>query len=513
MAFLDEIVDFLVPQVVDPKATREYLKSLGSSPLFGTTNVKAVSRDFGGDRRIWNALAEDTEETLSMLPDYEEYRDAVLPFFREEAAKSGRYRPGDRSAYEVDERLAAAGLQRPYGTMLRGAADKPVLGDSIADLLARGMVEPATRSSYQSLVNMGLVTPMSLVRDAVARGGNPIFYPLRDLRNLTMSAETGMPKDVIDTLTSIGSMQAGPYIEANRTLAALPFVRLDKKGNPQFDLKSFTRVFGEGAAQGPAAKELRQEIIKMIADPNFIGRAISGISDKTGPYMATALNPLTRMASVDDSIMESVLTGATSGGLPGNAMSSMYGQLPVRALASIMGITPSAAQEIGWWTPRILKGSAASAVPFERNITDSMIDEAYSGVVGRNPNSPNPQLKETQEISKRLNKYLGGRSLVDPEVAALAAEARRAENLPEGLNVVRRTVDGRTVDTVVPEDTIENAMAFNSRKFADRYKMAIQAVEKLGKNADPNRVAVILALFGIPAAYFANRNKGGSNAV
>lgn len=510
MTFADDIAEFLVRQVVDPSAEKTYLRALRDNPFVGSPNVARVKADFAGDKNLLDIIRQDTEETRGILPDFEEFRLAVLPFFTEEAGKVGSYKTGARRAYDVDERLAQAGLVRPYGTMLRGSAKKPVFGESVEDLLKRGMVEPAVRAQYQALENMAQMTPASMVR-AAAEQGEPFFYPLRSLRNTTIAAQTGLPKDIIDLGSSIGSMQAGPYMEANRVLAALPFLRVGKNGKAVFDEEGFVKVYGKTAAQGPGAKQLREELVRAAEDPNFLSRAIGGISDKTGPYNQMALLPNSQVAYVDDSIMESVLTGASSGGLPGNAMASMYSQMPGRVLAQLFGTSPSIVQEAAWFTPRIVKGRTASAVPFERNIRDSMIDDVLSGRVGRNPNSPNPNLSETEEISARLRRYLGDRGqLVDPEFAALANEVRVPANLEPGLSVRDIEFEGRPVRVVTPEDTLENAMAFKSRKFADRYKAALDAVKKLGPSPDPQNVAVILAAFGIPLAAL---SRGGNGEI
>lgn len=513
MAFSDDIGKFLVGQVVDPKAERKYLRMLASSPFFGTTNVKAVNADFAGPQELLRTIREDTAETVAGLPDYEEFRAAVLPFLIDEASSSGRYVPGDRQAYDVNERMAELGLVRPYGVMLRGAADKPVLGESVKDLLKRGQVERAVQAEYEATQNLARLTPMSMIREGAKRG-QPLFYPLRDVRNTMWSAETGLPKDLFDMGSSIASMQAGPYIEGNRVLAHLPFVKIGKNDKAFFDLDGFIKVFGEEAARGPGAKELREELVRAVEDPNYLSRRILGISDKTAPYNMMALLPNSQTAYVDDSIMESVSTGADSGGLPGSAMSSMYGQMPGRALAAVYGVSPSTVQEAGWFTPRLLKGESSSAIPFERNITDAQIDDIVAGKLTHNPNSPNPRPEETRELSKRLRKYLGRQGqLVDPEVVALANAVRVPSNLEEGLSVKTRTFEGNPVKVVTPEDTIENAMAFQSRGFADRYKAALDAVSKLGPKPDPRNVAVILAAFGIPVAAFMSEQNRGSNAV
>lgn len=501
MAFADEIGEFLVKQVVDPSAERGYLRALRQNPFAGSPNVKAVKKDFEGERRLRDIIAGDTEETLARLPEFEEFRLSVLPFMMDEAALAKSYDTGAvRQTYDVDPRLAQLGLSRPYGTMLRGASPKPVLGESVADLLRRGMVERAVQAQYQGMQNLARLTPYSMVR-AATESGQPFFYPLRSMRNTMYAAETGLPKDVIDLGSSIGSMQAGPWMEANRALSVLPFIRLDKSGVPTFDYDGFVSVYGKEATKAPGFKQLAEELPRAIMDPNFLSRKIGGISDKTGPYNLMAALPNSQVAYVDDSIMESGLTGASSGGLPGSAMSSMYSQMPGRALAQMLGTSPSIVQEAAWFTPRVLKGKSSSAIPFERNITDEMIADVAAGRRAVNPNSPNPSSDEVAELSSNLQRYLAGRGqLVDPEVAALANEVRVPTNLSEGLTVRDVDFEGRPVRVVTPEDTIENAMAFQSRKFADRYRAALDAVSKLGPNADPQRVAVILAAFGIPLA-------------
>ena len=514
MAFVDDFGEFLLRQVVDPNATTGYLRSLRDTPFIGATNAKKVNKDFAENRKLVDILRQDTEETVGLLPSYEEFRLSVLPFFTEEAGKARNYKVGSaRQTFDVNESLAAAGLVRPRGTMIRGAEDKPVFGESVADLLSRGRVEDAIRAEYSALQNVARVTPSSMIRISKELG-EPLFYPLRGERNMTYAARTGLPKDIIDLGSSIASQKAGPYVESNRLLAALPFLRVNRNGDVVFDEDGFIKVYGKAAYSGPAARELRIELARAIADPNFLGRTILGISDKTAPYNMMAMVPNSQTAYVNDSIMESILTGADSGGLPGNAMTSMYGQIPGRALARILGVSPSMVQAPGWSTARVLKGEATSTVPFERNITDAMLDDVLTGRVGNNPNSINPNAAETKEISSRLQKYLGGRGqLVDPEVVALANEVRVPRNLESGLSVRDVEFEGRPVRVVTPEDTIENAMSASSRKFADRYKAAMEAVNNLGPRPDPRAVAVILAAFGIPLTALTTGGNGRKDNV
>jgi hypothetical protein len=492
LGLLDEFID-AIP--VDPQASG-YLSRL-SGDLFGTTNLQKVKADFNGPRRLWSVLGRDSDSVVKQLPTRDEFDEALRPWLVQESSRIRKADALPAGDYELSPRLGAAGLEKLPDI------DPAKLDKAVIDRVRQGDVDGAVDALYTQMVNVARQTPASMVSAARRRGGKPIFYPVRAERNAMWSEATGLPRRAIGRASSINSAQAGPYVEEARTLAIMPFLRTADDGTIFFDYKAAEKVLGPqalklaiGTADQPGAA---QAMVNVLNNPDYLNQGAQGLAAKTWVYDILEADPNNPLALVADTIGAGARAG-TKAALPSGSVESLYGQIPERALAQILGINPSAAQEIDWFVSRILRGESASSVPFSRIVSPTQVDDIAAGRKLLPPHSTNPSGDSVRDLSNRLVRNVTGKrgQLVDPEVQEVAqanseAFTKQVRRSPE-LQAQYQMVKGEPVPN---RSNVDNIIKPKDRaRMGERVRGAIEAIDKLGPNASASAVAAVLVAFG-----------------
>lgn len=490
------------------RGTGKYAKAVLDTPLTGTTDIKAVADDFAGDRDLIKSLVSESQSTLSVLPTRDEFKQRLTPWLQEEASKFKQIKEdpyADLPDAVVEDRLQQAGLILPgsrSGTPLKAKVTSKGGMSASADqqvtsLLRQGRIEEAADMLYDQVENIARLVPESMVTLARARGGS-LFYPLRSLRNRTWSELIGIPRRAVSRGTSIGSANAGPFVEEGRLLSILPFMQTDNKGRVFFNELTARAALGDKAFKGGLLQRQATAIADMLNDPDFLSRDVKGLAAKTTPYEGLDLDPDNPLALVADNIGSTARTGVSYAKLPGSTQESILGQLPERVVAEVLGISPSALQEIDWFVSRLLRGEAGSAVPFAKLDEPIMEAMARGEIFPIIPHSSNPannkRLKEVQE--RVLVRTKQNRGFLHPSMEEAIQRADQelqtiAKAKPElyQLNELGEVIPNRTsVEAImVPKDR---------KKFGDRAAKAIEAIRGLGKNPPAAAVAAILVAAG-----------------
>ena len=519
-AFIDVVSTVLRPLDLPAKSARRgYERKIGDSVLFGTTDIKKVGSDFEGNQDLWKSLVSEAESTLSVIPTREQFKERLMPFLQREKEIMRSPRPDVASRFEpqVNERLSAAGLILPGSstkTPITGKTVQQLQDDGtykykkvvdvdaqVQRLIQENKLEQAADVLYDQVQNIARLTPESLVTMARARGGESIFYPLRSARNKRWSELTGLPQRAIGRATSIGSANAGPYVEEFRTLALLPFLKVGKDGLVTFDLKAAKRSLGEDAFRGSknspgVLKQQADALVQILNDPDYLNTAATGLSNKTWVYDIMEADPKNPLVIVADNIGASGRTGVSYATLPGSFAQSVYGQIPERVVAQVLGIQPSALQEIDWLVSRILRGQPSSAVPFGKVITNADAERVAAGQLMHVPHSFNATPEDieslSQEIARVTSKRPGG--LVAQDVQDVSQAIASQWSPPKGdAKYAPSGLPSRSSVAAIVEPE-ERAIA--KGRNVGRANAAIEAIRGLGPNAGVAAIAAIVAAAG-----------------
>ena len=516
-AFKDVLKKYLIPLNLPPKGTRKgYEEVIGQSPLFGTTDIGKVAEDFSGKQELWNSLVTEAEATLGVLPSREQFKERIIPFLKQEKEMLTSARPDVANRFEpqVSDRLTAAGLVLPgssTGTPITAKYvrvkkdDGSYVNKKVVDvdaqvqrLIQTGEFEKAADILYDQTQNIARLVPQSMVDLARARGGS-LFYPVRSARNKRWSELVGLPQRSIGRATSIGSANAGPYVEEVRTLALLPFLKVNKSGKVAFDFAGAERALGADAFKGPSGPRtgnlalIAQDLVRTLNDPDYLNAPGSGLANKTWVYDIMEADPGNPLAVVADNIGATGRTGITYATLPGSFTQSIYGQLPERVVAQVLGIQPSALQEIDWLVSRILRGEASSAIPFGRIIRESDMEQVAAGKLMHRPHSFNPAEADVERLSEITSRVTSKRpgGLVSQDVQDVAQANRANWSPPAGSTLY--TPEGLPSRTSVEAIVEPGERTIRNGRNIKRAEAAIEAVRNLGPSAPALAIAAIVA--------------------
>jgi hypothetical protein len=520
------------------------------APFTGTTDLGRVRKDFGsaaqpGPRKLWEGLRSETEETLGRIPDRSTFGNRILPFLEDVHASRAGGVPADRMStripYEVDQRLAAAGLQRPRGAgrRLKGVTDEKTgvvttqagsidLDQAVLEMIDVGDYDGAIDALYTMVENVARLTPANFANQAAEVGS--IFYPIRQARNAELANALNLPKRFIDTLTSINSAQAGPFIEMTRTLSLLPFLRM-ASGKLSFDRAAAEKTLGKAYLRAPGINNAIKAIERgQLSNPDTLNQIILGIGNKTYPYNLMAMDSGNIGALVNDTIGTSARAGRAAQ-MASDPVTSLLGQVPERAVAQVLDIQNSALQEIDWFISRILRGESASAIPFERLATPRQMFDLTSGRRMISPNvgdfsrsaqgrtvvhkTHGPEYAPSDaEISRALDAYTSGRgTLVDPEVMSFLNDTYKAFDLSVESAVAKKssgaklTADERNLTAiydVVSGKVVANRESLDAvlhpkhrKKVGPLLQSAVSAIKTLPqveRNQAASRLAGLIAM-------------------
>jgi hypothetical protein len=351
------------------KRAFDILKGVYKTKRFrGTTPYAQAMRDnpFSGELtgtinpRYYRALREEGEETLARMPTQEQFQEAVTPTLEMMAGRPRKVGPLAPVLYRMDPAHASLGLRVPRNyASYRSSSGTVARPDRIvAEHLKEGRVDQASELLYDQVQNVARLYPTSIAESRAA------FYAVKGLRDDEIAKVTGIPRYVVNAISSINSAQAGPALEELRTLAIIRFLRVTKSGKVSFDLGGFKRVYGPNAHKQPGISLVLRNIQKgNFDDPDLVNKILLGLSDKTYPYNILGQAPGSPFASVADTIDAGARVGAAAGEIPANAQEAFLAQLPTRAVATALGKRPSEVQTGDWLLSRALKGEAASRAP------------------------------------------------------------------------------------------------------------------------------------------------------
>lgn len=530
----------LIERFVKPitfEGTGKYAKAVRSTPLTGATDIKAVAQDFDGSKNLIRSLVSEAQSTLGVLPDRDSFKQTMVPWLKEESAKLKQITDdpyADMPDAVIEDRLQQAGLILPgsrSGTPLKAkiTPDKEVIDKKtgktvikkgstsasvdaqVTSLLRQGRVEEAADLIYDQVENIAKLTPESLVTLARKRGGS-LFYPLRSERNRTWSDLIGIPRRVISRGTSIGSANAGPYVEEGRLLSILPFMQADNNGRVFFNELAARAALGDQAFKGGLLKMQADAVSGMLNDADFLANDVKGLAAKTTPYEGLDLDPNNPLALVADNIGATARTGVSYAKLPTNSQESMYGQLAERVVAKVLGIPPSALQEIDWFVSRLIRGEAGSAVPFAK-IDEPMMEAIARGerfpIVPHSSNpTDNPRLQKIQE--RVLLRTKQNRGFLHPSIQEVAERSDR--DLQAIAQARPELYQTNELGEVIPNRASVEALMVPSdrKKLGQRAAQAIEAIRGLGKNPPAAAVAAILVSAGFKSLSDLMGASGGS---
>ena len=204
---------------------------------------------------------------------------------------------------------------------------------------------------------------------------NPNFYLEfnRILRNV--SAETGMPIEVLSSALASASAQAAPYDEVLRLARVAPLVRV---ANGQADVvPGGLQLLGDDTMAISALRGFTDT----INNPDFLTVKPAGQAMKTSAYAYNRLDPLYVPVYVSDTV-DGLGQFLIAGGSPGTskAQSSIVNQIAGRTLASVYDVSPSAMQEALWSHIRVARDGLKATRTGKP--TGSAIAPAFTGEKG-----------------------------------------------------------------------------------------------------------------------------------
>jgi len=280
---------------------------------------------------------------------------------------------------------------------------------ALVKLLKEGKNKEFLEAISDQVYNLLNQMPQDVVEESLKRGTSS-YYPARTSLINEIASANNINPNILATPFSAASKTAGPDVETSRVLSLLPHLKIGKDNKIVVDRKTYYNV--NNTSEGD--KIFMNSIIKSLEDSmnNILahGSDISGISHKTHPYNVLALNPENKVAYVSDTVDTNARTGVKAN-LPTGFNQSLLGQLSGRIVAEILGLSPAQAQEIPWFTNRILTNSnIKTAFPFSPSELTSLAKGE------KLVNTHNPK----KFIASGLLKNRG--QLIRPEVAALANE-------------------------------------------------------------------------------------------
>ena len=430
-----------------------------SSPLFGSTNLSLVK----GSSPMLNSILRRSDLT-SNAPSPKDVENMISPFIQAETAagigKGTRNLVIPTSPYQVNPKFIGTNI-RPVRNIDPKNPDRSMLL-----LLKQGKNKEYFEAIADQVRNLLAQTPQEFVDAARAREGFPMFYGGRSAMGDAFSDVTKLPSYATTTAKSAASAVAGPAIEDSRTLALLPFFVINKSGRTVFNLAEAEKVLGPTAMKGPGMKAAAASLEQVLNDANFMGVNLPGISAKTHPYNVLGLDPKNTIASVEDTIQSGARTGVTST-MPASFDQSIHGQIATRIAAKILGINPSAMQEIPWFVKRILgreSSSSLASYPYGPvTLGDMLLGRIQIPAHTGGSILKSKRAEDLTNQSRLLTDYLAsvGRKnqLVDPEVVAKSQDLTKSFISSNPDETLYQIVDGN----LLPANTASAAIDFANR--------------------------------------------------